>query len=130
MNDATLLAYIDEALTIDQMTTVEKLVREDSQLRERLATLVLQRDNGVHTLGDIWRRNRLSCPTREEIGSFLLKAMQDDRWEYIQFHIDVVGCQVCKSNLEDLSATLEQEAASVRRHKFFQSSVGRLKAEG
>lgn len=135
MNDATLLAFLDEALPMEQMAEVERVLRLDDSLRARLNELVADRDNGVHSIGEIWKRNRLSCPDREELGSYLLGAMSDERIDYIQFHLNVIQCRFCQSNLEDLSASHQQGtatdgAATARRRKFFQSSVGRLKAEG
>ena len=126
-NDATLLAYIEEALPVEQMARLEEQLRNDPSLREKLGNLIAQRDSGVHSIGDIWRRHRLSCATREEIGSFLLGAMSDEKMEYIRFHIEVVGCRYCRSNLDDLAESHHQEAVTARRRKYFQSSVGRLK---
>ncbi|AMV33248.1 hypothetical protein VN12_14065 [Pirellula sp. SH-Sr6A] len=130
LNDATLLAYIEEALPAEQMSELEKRLRHDASIRDRLLQLVAQRDHGVHSIGDIWRRHRLSCPTREEIGSYILGAMNEDRKDYIRFHIEEIGCRFCKSNWEDLSESHHQEAVRARRRKYFQSSVGRIKAEG
>ena len=134
MNDATLLAFLEESLPVGQMTEIEKELRQNESLRARLLELVAEQDNGVHSIGEIWKRHRLSCPSREELGSYLLGAMPDGKIDYIQFHLDVIRCQFCRSNLEDLSTshqhgTATVEAATARRRKFFQSSVGRLKAE-
>jgi hypothetical protein len=38
-----------------------------------------RRDAGVHSLGEIWRRNRVSCPTRQQLGSFLLGILSDEQ---------------------------------------------------
>lgn len=130
INDTQLLAYIEEALPVEQMTMIEDQLRVNSELRTRLALLVAQRDNGVHAIGDIWRRHRLSCPSREEIGSYLLGAMTDDQAGYIKFHIEEIGCRYCQSNFEDLTSSHHREAVTARRKRYFQSSVGRLKAEG
>ena len=74
ISDQALLAYLDESLASEKMAEIEGLLRNTTELRDRLAELISRRDSGVHTLGDIWRRNRLSCPSREELGSFLLGA--------------------------------------------------------
>lgn len=135
MNDATLLAYLEEKLPIEKLAEIEKQLRQNELLRARLQELVADQDNGVHSIGDIWKRRRLSCPSREELGSFLLGAMSEGRQDYIRFHLETIGCRICQSNFEDLSASQQHgettvEAATARRRKFFQSSVGRLKAEG
>ncbi len=127
ITDPMLLAYIDEVLPSETMSKIEVELRHDTRLRERLGRLIAQRDNGVHTVGDIWRRHRLSCPTREELGSYLLGAMMDDQSNYIKFHIETVGCRLCESNLDDLAESHHRDAVSARRKKYFQSSVGRLR---
>jgi hypothetical protein len=69
---ATLERFLDEALPPDQMAAVEAALRADGALQAALAAAVGRRDAGVHSLGAIWRRHRLSCPTREQLGSHLL----------------------------------------------------------
>lgn len=130
ITDQMLLAYIEESLPSESMASIENNLRSDDQLRQRLAHLIGRRDSGVHTVGDIWRRHRLSCPSRESLGSFLLGAMLDEQAEYIRFHIEQIGCRFCQSNLDDLSASHHQDAVTNRRKKYFQSSVGRLRPEG
>jgi hypothetical protein len=87
-----------------------------------------ERDRGEHSLGAIWRRQRLSCPSREELGSYVLQALDRDLQDYIAFHLKVVGCPFCHANLTDLQ-TLQQEPApkaQERRRRFFESSAGYL----
>jgi len=131
ITDPVLLAYLEESLASEVMAKIEEALRNDAALRERLANLIAKRESGVHSVGDIWRRNRLSCPTREELGSFLLGAMMDDAADYIRFHLERIGCRYCLANLEDLKNSQEatQPAASIRerRNRLFQSSVGRIR---
>lgn len=130
ITDQMLLAYIEESLPSDVMSRIEIALREDDELRQRLGNLIARRDSGVHTVGDIWRRHRLSCPSREELGSYLLGAMMDDQADYVKFHVEQVGCRFCQSNLDDLSESHHRDAVTARRRKYFQSSVGRLRPEG
>ena len=53
---AQLEGFLDESLPDHEMTALEAALRDDEALAQRLATLVGQRDAGVHTLGAIWRR--------------------------------------------------------------------------
>lgn len=129
-NDTTLLAYIEESLPSDLMSQIEAALRSDDSLRQQLAQVIGRRDSGVHSVGDIWRRHRLSCPSREDLGSYLLGAMMDDQADYIQFHLERIGCRYCQSNLDDLSESQHRDAVVARRKKYFQSSVGRLRPEG
>jgi hypothetical protein len=131
ISDPVLLAYLEESLAGEVMATIENELRRDPNLRERLSALIAQRENGIHSVGDIWRRNRISCPTREELGSYLLGAMMEDASAYIQFHIEQIGCRYCLANLEDLQsaegASTSHAAVRQRRDRFFQSSVGRVR---
>lgn len=131
ISDPVLLAYLDESLAGEAMAKIELALRSDAALRERISLLIARRESGVHSIGDIWRRNRLSCPSREELGSFLLGAMMDDAADYIQFHLEQVGCRFCQANLEDLRASQQPSSmassARDRRNRLFQSSVGRIR---
>jgi hypothetical protein len=126
---AELEAYLDEALPVEQMTAIERALRGDAELVKRLSQINGRRDAGVHSLGEIWRRQRLTCPTREQLGSHLLGALSDEHSDYIQFHIDTVGCRFCAANLADLQAQQAEAAEQVarRRRKYFQSSAGYLR---
>jgi anti-sigma factor RsiW len=135
MNDfrpSDLEAYLDEALPPEEMARIEKAVREDAALTRSLASIHARRGEGVHTLGEIWRQRRLSCPTRQELGSCLLGAMDQEFARYIAFHVEVIGCRYCQANLADLRTQQAgaEQTAGVRRRKYFQSSAGYLKGEG
>lgn len=131
LNRAELEGYLDEALPAARMTEIEAALRRDTQLVARVAQLSAQRDAGVHSLGDFWRRGRISCPTREQIGSFLLGALPDDVASYITFHLQTVGCRYCEANLADLKSRQAESQADTegRRRRYFQSSAGYLKAD-
>ncbi|NLY00527.1 MAG: hypothetical protein GXY83_30905 [Rhodopirellula sp.] len=123
--------YLDEALAPEEMARIELALRNQPDLVRRLAEINARRDAGVHSLGAIWRRHRLSCPSREQLGSFLLGALPAERIDYIAFHLDVVGCRYCQANLADLKKQQAEapEAADSRRRKYFQSSAGYLRGE-
>ena len=88
-----------------------------------------RRDSGLHSLGEIWRRHHLSCPTREQLGSFLLGVLADDQAGFVTFHLELSGCRTCLANLDDLKnrQTDEPTAVDTRRKKYFQSSAGHLR---
>ena len=111
IHDSILLAYIEESLPAAEMARIEAALRSNETLRSQLGQVIARRESGVHSVGDIWRRHRLSCPSREELGSFLLGAMLDDQADYIKFHLEKVGCRFCQSNLEDLSESHHRDAA-------------------
>jgi hypothetical protein len=126
-------AFLDEALPAARMAAIEEAARGDGELVKQLAAINGRRDAGVHGLGEIWRRRRLSCPTREQLGSYLLGVLPKEHASYITFHLEKVACRYCTANVEDLRS--EQLAAagevSARRRRYFQSSAGYLaKDEG
>ncbi len=126
--DADLEAYLDEGLPPAEMARIETAARGDEALLRRLAGINARRDVGGHTLGEIWRFHRLSCPTRAELGSSLLGVLAPAEEDYIKFHLNVVGCRYCQANWNDL-ANQQAEAADAkasRRRKYFQSSAGYL----
>jgi len=129
LRQSELEAYLDEALPPEEMARIERALRHDRQLRRQLAAVNARRDAGVHSLGAIWRRHRLSCPSREQLGSFLLDALPDELAEYIAFHLEVVGCRYCQANLADLKRQEAEspDAVETRRRKYFQSSAGYLR---
>jgi hypothetical protein len=121
-------AYLDEALTPSIMAEVEESLRTDTAVSELLRAIIARRDAGMHSIGAVWRRHRISCPDRSQLGSFLLGALSQEHSDYIKFHIEKIGCRVCQANLEDLERQQEEssDATTSRRHKYFQSSAGYL----
>ncbi|MEW4528605.1 MAG: hypothetical protein ACF8PG_05280 [Maioricimonas sp. JB045] len=128
--DADLLAYVDEQLPADQSSAIEAALRNSAEMRQRVTLLVRRRDQGGHSVGEIWRRNRLSCPSRSDLGSFLLGACDPDYEDYIEFHLQTIGCRICQANLEDLRSS-QQDAPDRqrRRRRYFESSAGVLRSQ-
>ena len=125
---AELEAYLNEELPTDEMSKIEQAMRSDEALVARLVEINQRRDVGVHTLGEVWRRHRLSCPSREQLGSYLLEATPAELSNYILFHLTEIGCRYCHANLQDLKQKVAANPGQVeqRRSKYFQSSVGYL----
>ena len=124
-------AYLDEALPAEEMAVIERALREDRTLLRQLTSVHSRRNAGVHSLGEIWRRHRLSCPTREQLGGLFLQTLPEETADYVSFHLEVVGCRFCQANLHDLQAQLAEDTQVVqtRRRKYFQSSAGYLSRE-
>lgn len=78
-------------------------------------------------LRDIWQQQRLSCLKRSTIGSYLLETLDADWLNYVDFHLNILGCHVCRANLADLR---QQNNASAQqksfRRRIFESTVGFL----
>jgi hypothetical protein len=121
-------AYLDDALTDQETAQVEQALRNSEPLRRSLRQAIQERDRGEHSLGAVWRRERLTCPTREQLGSYLLQVLDDVLQDYIEFHLRTVACPFCQANLADLQALQNDTAtrSTVRRRKFYESSAGFL----
>lgn len=122
-------AFLDESLPAERMAAVENALRNDGELQKQLTTINGRRDAGVHSLGEIWRRHRLSCPSRDQLGSFLLGVLSSEESDYITHHINSIECRYCAASIEDLKVQQSAAANDVtqRRQKYFQSSVGHLR---
>ena len=118
IDDETLRSYLADSLPPEDLARVEKALRDSAELRARLEDVRQNRgDSGLHTLGAIWRRGRLTCPDRRQLGSYLLDALDPDLAAYLTFHLDVIECPFCQANLADLKAKASQSAAATKsRH--------------
>src|SRR5436190_20448111 len=97
-------AYLDDALSEGETAQVEQSLRESEPLRHLLRNILQERDRGEHSIGAIWRRQRLSCPNREQLGSYLLQVLDSGLHDYIEFHLRTIACPSCIANLADLEA--------------------------
>lgn len=75
----------------------------------------------------IWREQRLSCLDRRTLGAYLLGTLSPGWRDYVEFHLRVLGCPYCQSNLDDLreEAAPGAHAEEVPK-RLFESSVGHL----
>lgn len=126
--DRELAAWLDELLPAARMVEFETQLRADKGLQSRVAQVIRHRDQGGHSIGEVWQRARLSCPTRSEMGGFLLGTLSESAAAYVDFHLKTVGCRVCQANLSDLEEQSTQaDHVPGRRRKFFESSAGLLR---
>ncbi len=129
LTKSVLRDYLHDALPESEMGTVEKSLRGDEAARALLEEVRAEEDRGEHTVGAIWRREHLSCPTRDQLGGYLLQALDPSRLDYIEFHLKTVGCPFCQANLDDLQKRQAEAAEPVkaRRRRIVDSSAGVLR---
>lgn len=129
LTQSELECYLDEALSPEDMARVEATLRDRPDLARQLVAIHRRRDAGLHSLGEIWRRHRISCPSRQELGNYLLGVLEDAHASYVCFHLEQTGCRLCNANLQDMRRQQESCPTEVkqRQRKFFQSSAGYLK---
>ena len=117
-------AYLDDALDDAETARIEKLIRGSPAVRTQLTQVRDERDRGEHSLGAVWRRERLSCPTREQLGSFLHDVLDAEHHAYIVFHLQTIICPSCQANLDDLKEKQAESATqSRRRRRYFEQSA-------
>ena len=121
--------YVHDALPDAELAAVEKAVREQPAVQALFHQVRQELDRGEHSVGAVWRRERLSCPTREQLGGFLLQALDPDLIDYVEFHLKTVGCPYCQANLDDLKRAQEgpTEPRVSRRRRIVESSAGVLR---
>ena len=125
----TLRDFLHDALPDTEMAGVEKALREDAAARSLYEEVRAEEDRGEHTIGAIWRRGHLSCATRDQLGGYLLQALDPARLDYIDFHLKTVGCPFCQANLDDLTKRQAEAAEPVkaRQRRIVNSSAGILR---
>jgi RNA polymerase sigma factor (sigma-70 family) len=74
-------------------------------------------------LSEVWEQQRPTCPKRSTIGRFLLGTLEPEWQSYVDFHVNRLGCQFCKANLDDLKKATSEEPRAVY-DKVLQSTVG------
>jgi hypothetical protein len=127
IDDVILRNYLADALVPEESARVEKALRDSAELRGQLEEVRQNRADGqLHTLGAIWHRARLTCPSRQQLGSYLLDALDPELAAYLTFHLDVVECPFCQANLDDLKAQSQTAtsagASKSRQRRILQSS--------
>ena len=123
--DAELEAYLDESLDSARATGIEEAIKSDSDLLQRLSVINSRRDAGVHTLGEIWRRNQIGVPTAEVMGNYLLDVLDEEQAAYIKFRMEQLKCPFTVALYDDLRArqTESAELSASRREKIYKKSA-------
>lgn len=75
---------------------------------------------------EIWQERRLSCPKRSTIGAYLLGTLDKPWHDYVEFHLEQLGCQFCRANLEDLRRQTSQDQSRSFRDWIMESTIGFL----
>jgi len=81
-------------------------------------------------LTDVWESQRPSCPKRSTVGSYLLETLESAWRDYVDFHLNVLGCKFCLANLEDLRGCTAQTGQTKLCARIMESTVGFLSRPG
>ncbi len=73
---------------------------------------------------EVWQSQRLSCPKRSTVGAYLLETLDPNWYDYVDFHLNKLGCQYCLANLEDLKQQDDQKTPHALYARIMESTVG------
>ena len=105
--------------------------RSLKQIRDHVSSAKLNADPNSTVfetmLTDIWQTTRLSCPKRNTIGAYLLTTLDRDWHEYVDFHLNVLGCHFCRANFEDIKQQSTNANSPRSLHvRIMESTIGFL----
>jgi hypothetical protein len=131
-NDSELEAYLDESLDALRAAELESVLRNDSNLLKRLSMINGRRDAGIHTIGEIWRRNQIGVPSPEEIQAHLEGKLSPTESEYIEFRIKELKCVFTIAMLQDAKSQQHQDRGPSNRlqKKIYESGTELLERRG
>ena len=106
------------------MAAIEEALRNNPDMGHQLVAIHGRRDAGVHTLGEIWRRHRLTCPSREKITLYIDGKISGEEANYIKFHLEEIHCRLCVASYEDIkiSRQTDDEETESRHQRFLDRS--------
>lgn len=84
-------------------------------------------DTGIESmLTQVWESARPSCPKRSTIGAYLLKTLEEPWAEYVDFHLNKLGCHFCRANLQDLQEQTKEDKTAEVHTRIMESTIGFL----
>ena len=85
---------------------------------------VLEESSGTDSMiSSIWEERRPTCPKRSTIGRFQLNTLDSPWREYVEFHLNRLGCHFCQANVEDLRRQSESPTPDMQ-NRIMQSTIG------
>jgi RNA polymerase sigma factor (sigma-70 family) len=104
--------------------------RNLKQIREYVAQGELSGDptseDFENLLTDLWEYYRFSCPKRNTIGAYMLGTLEPDWQQFVEFHLNTLGCRFCRANLDDLQSQSRQTQQEAFQARIMESTVGFL----
>lgn len=84
-------------------------------------------DTGIESmLTEVWESARPSCPKRSTIGAYLLETIEKPWHDYIDFHLNKLGCHFCRANLQDLQEQTKEDNIAEINNRIMESTIGFL----
>jgi RNA polymerase sigma-70 factor (ECF subfamily) len=77
-------------------------------------------------LTEVWETRRLSCPKRSILSEFLLESLSPEWFDYVDFHLTLMGCHFCRASFKDLQEQQAGDQHSQFRQRIVTSTIGFL----
>ena len=77
-------------------------------------------------LTDLWEHYRFSCPKRNTIGAYMLGTLEPGWHQYVEFHLNTLGCRFCRANLDDLQSQSRETRQEAFQARIMESTIGFL----
>jgi hypothetical protein len=102
--------------------------RNLKQIRESVADQKLSgeptSEEFENLLTDLWETYRFSCPKRNTIGAYMLGTLEPDWQQYVEFHLNTLGCRFCRANWDDLQSQSRETQQEAFQARIMESTVG------
>ena len=127
------LSNKDVAKIMDLKEKAVALIKHRSlkQIRKRIETSRIpvgpSSEDFENLLTDVWKLQRFSCPKRSTIGAYLLGTLDSEWRQYVDFHVNTIGCRFCMANLQDLQDQNTQKQGGRFVTRIMESTAGFLK---
>jgi RNA polymerase sigma factor (sigma-70 family) len=103
---------------------VAKSIHEERADGSPDGQVITESEPPEHLLIEVWELVRPTCPKRSTLGKYTLRTLEADWMDHIQFHVDQLGCRLCRANLDDMHQQIDDEAAKSFSDRVMQSSIG------
>ena len=117
--------HIASMLGMDEQSVALQKHRWVQQLRKSIGNVNSTVDSIDPILTEVWETQRPTCPKRMTLGAYVLGTLDKPWHEYIDFHLNRLGCAFCQASADDLQKQQQVDATSLRR-RILQSSIGFL----
>jgi RNA polymerase sigma factor (sigma-70 family) len=121
---------VARTLRLDEKAVALIKHRNLKQIRESVTRQKLSEEPSAqqfeNLLTDLWEYHRFSCPKRNTIGAYMLGTLEPDWHEYVDFHLNTLGCRFCRANLDDLQSQSHETRQEAFQARIMESTVGFL----
>ena len=63
------------------------------------------------SVGDLWVKERISCPHRDILLAYVNKSLSGEEMDYIEFHLETVECPYCQADVMEVTELMNQESS-------------------